>query len=103
MNIWVIRISFVLIAAALSICLYRVFRGPNRLDRIIAFDAISVCSVGMLVLISLRTGVDFPLEVMLLISLLGFITPTAFMDYTYNHPDPQLMLEEPPELEPPHD
>lgn len=80
----ILRISFILIGLSIVMCLYRFFRGPQRLDRILAFDAINACAVGLLVLVSWNVDVGFNIDLMLLISLLGFLTPTAYIDYIYN-------------------
>jgi multisubunit Na+/H+ antiporter MnhF subunit len=60
---------------------WRFLRGPSVLDRILAFDMCAVVSVGLLVLVSLHLQTGHYLELLLVYSLLGFSTTTAFTVY----------------------
>lgn len=77
----VITISFLLLAVAVLLALVRLRRGPSVLDRILAFDLISTSVVGMIVLLSVAWRTTMFLEVVLIVSLLGFFTTVAFVFY----------------------
>jgi multicomponent Na+:H+ antiporter subunit F len=80
MNI-VIAISFVMLTAAVLLALVRLRRGPSVLDRILSFDLIGTSVVGMIVLLSVAWHTTVFLEVILIVSLLGFFTTVAFVFY----------------------
>jgi multisubunit Na+/H+ antiporter MnhF subunit len=61
--------------------LYRLARGPHVLDRVMAFDLITSCAVGLIVLLSIQWNTPLYLELILIVSLLGFLTTVAFVFY----------------------
>ncbi len=61
--------------------LYRLARGPHVIDRVMAFDLITTCAVGMIVLLSIQWNTPLYLELILIVSLLGFLTTVAFVFY----------------------
>jgi multisubunit Na+/H+ antiporter MnhF subunit len=74
-------ICLILLATAALIALYRLVAGPTVLDRIVAFDMIAICIVGMMVLLSVLWRTQLFLELMLIFSLLGFVGTVAFVSY----------------------
>lgn len=68
--------------------LVRVARGPSLLDRILAFDLITTCAVGIIVLLSMRWATADYVELILIYTLLGFSGTTAFVFYLHRtyHP-----------------
>lgn len=82
MNV-VIYISFALLLLAIMLSLFRLRRGPSVLDRILAFDLIATCVVGMIVLLSVKWSTSVYVEVILIVSLLGFFTTVAFVYYLH--------------------
>ena len=77
----VIAISFAMLALAVVLALVRLRRGPSVLDRILSFDLIATCVVGMVVLLSVAWSTAVFLEAILIVSLLGFFTTVAFVFY----------------------
>jgi multisubunit Na+/H+ antiporter MnhF subunit len=80
MNV-VLIIAFLMLAAAVLAGLLRLCRGPSVLDRILAFDLVSICVVGMVVLLSVAWRTSVFIEAILIVSLLGFFTTVAFVSY----------------------
>lgn len=76
-----VNICFVLLGAAALIALWRVVFGPRILDRVVAYDAVAVCIIGMIVLLSVRWRTTHLIEIMLIFSLLGFMGSIAFVTY----------------------
>ncbi|MCC5841411.1 MAG: hypothetical protein JJT96_14940 [Opitutales bacterium] len=67
--------------------LIRMMRGPTVVDRILAFDMVAISLIALVVLLSLRWSTALYLELMLIISLLGFVGTVALVFYlqrTYN-------------------
>lgn len=79
----VIYICFAALTLATVCALVRLRRGPSVLDRILAFDLIATCVVGMVVLLSVKWNTPMYLEAILIVSLLGFFTTVAFVFYLY--------------------
>jgi multicomponent Na+:H+ antiporter subunit F len=77
--------SICLIGLALSVLLgfYRLAKGPSVLDRILAFDVIAVCSVGIIIILSMQWQTPYYLELILIFSLLGFFGTVAFVFYLH--------------------
>lgn len=72
---WVV----VLLVAAVS--LWRIARGPGTLDRMVGLDGFTVAVVGMVVMFSLQNAeVDF-IELVILITAIGFLTTVVFYYY----------------------
>ncbi|MBK7674034.1 K+/H+ antiporter subunit F [Accumulibacter sp.] len=76
-----IEIAFVLIGAALALNLYRLLRGPDTTDRILALDTLSINTIALLVLFGIRTASSAYFEVALLLALMGFIGTVALCKF----------------------
>jgi len=62
-----------LVALALGLSLARFLRGPRALDRVVAFDALTIVSVAAIALAGLVTGRAIYLDVALVYALLSFL------------------------------
>ncbi len=76
-----ITISYVLLSISLFLGSYRLIRGPTSLDRILAFDTLTITILGFIVVLSIQSRSIFYVEVFLLFCLLGFTSTVAFLDY----------------------
>jgi multicomponent K+:H+ antiporter subunit F len=76
-----IEIAFVLIGAALALNLYRLLRGPDTTDRILALDTLGINAIALLVLFGISTGSTAYFEVALLLALLGFVGTVALCKF----------------------
>jgi multicomponent K+:H+ antiporter subunit F len=76
-----IFISFVAVGAALLLATWRLLRGPDLPDRVLALDTLYISAIALLVLsgITWRTQVYF--EAALLIALIGFAGTVALALY----------------------
>lgn len=71
---------FVVLGLAL-IGLWRISRGPTTLDRMVGLDTFTIAAIGMAVVFSLQHGaVDF-IELVIVVTALGFFTTVAFYYY----------------------
>ncbi len=73
--------SFVLVGMSLLMGIMRLVIGPSVVDRIVALDAVVLCAVGFLALLSFVWRTTVYLDLLLVISLLGFLTTVAFVNY----------------------
>jgi len=80
-----ILIAAVFLAAFAGV--YRMLLGPDVADRILAFDTLAVCLIGLLVLFSVTLGTEVLLELILIFSCLGFFGTVAMVYYLNRHLD----------------
>ncbi len=92
-----VQILILLIIVAICFALYRLFRGPTVIDRLLAFDGIAICSVGILALLSLLWETDMYVELILVYSLLGFVGTVALVLYLHR----TIPVREPGDKKPP--
>lgn len=72
-------LAYAVLTVAILLGLHRLARGPGVLNRVLAFDLITTCAVGMIVLLSIQWNTALYLELILIFSLLGFLTTVAFV------------------------
>jgi multicomponent K+:H+ antiporter subunit F len=70
-------VSFAAIGIALLLALWRLVRGPEVPDRILALDTLYINAVAFIVLLGVRTGTTAYFEAALLIALFGFVATVA--------------------------
>jgi multisubunit Na+/H+ antiporter MnhF subunit len=81
MMTYALYLADAVLTTAILLGLYRLARGPHVIDRVMAFDLITTCAVGMIVLLSIQWNTPLYLELILIVSLLGFLTTVAFVFY----------------------
>lgn len=74
-------IAMVGVLLAISLCLWRILRGPTVVDRGIAADTLSVQVIGLAILMTIRMHRTAGFDVVLIIALLGFVSTVAFAQY----------------------
>ena len=72
-----IETGFMLIGLAMILCVWRLLRGPDMVDRILALDTLSINAIALLVLFGIRAGSTAYFEMALLLALLGFVGTVA--------------------------
>lgn len=77
----IIQTSFYILIVATLIGFYRLAKGPSVVDRILAFDSVVLCTVGLIVLLSRTWESPLFLELILIVSSLGFFGTVAFVSY----------------------
>jgi multisubunit Na+/H+ antiporter MnhF subunit len=76
---YAIQISEILLCLAVLIGFYRLVKGPTVVDRIIAFDLIVLTVVAYTALLSVEEATPHFVELILVISLLGFFGTIALV------------------------
>ncbi|RKY31644.1 MAG: Na(+)/H(+) antiporter subunit F [Candidatus Omnitrophota bacterium] len=76
-----IGFGFIILSICCVLCLYRVAKGPTPADRTVAIDILGIIVVGFCVLLSLKTGKDFYINVGLAWALLSFIGTIALSKF----------------------
>ncbi len=76
-----IQIAFALVTAAVMMSFWRLLRGPDMPDRILALDTLYINTIALLVLLGIHLGSALFFEAALLIALMGFISTVALCKY----------------------
>jgi len=70
-----------LLGAALALAGWRLLRGPDLVDRVLALDTVYVNATALLVLYGIRLGTTDYYEAALIIAALGFLGTAAFAKF----------------------
>lgn len=76
-----ISIAFTCIAAALFLNFWRLLRGPDLPDRILALDTMYINTIALLVLFGIHQDLTVFFEAALLIALMGYVGTVALCKY----------------------
>lgn len=76
-----IPIAFAMMGLALLLNLWRLLRGPDLPDRIVALDTLYINTIALLVLLDIYLDSPIYFEVALLIAMMGFIGTVAACKY----------------------
>ncbi len=79
MTTLLLQLSLAVLLAALLLGFWRMARGPTVVDRILAFDAVVLCAVGLITVLSRVWQSEYYMELILIISSLGFFGTVAFV------------------------
>jgi multicomponent K+:H+ antiporter subunit F len=83
MTILPLALDFATLAVALAmvLCGWRLFRGPDMPDRILAFDTLYINVVALVVLLGVRWQTAMMFEAALIVAMLGFVGTVALARY----------------------
>lgn len=76
-----IQIALAAIALAIALTVFRLIKGPDAPDRILALDTLYVNAVALLVVLGVYDSSSIYFEAALLIALMGFVGTVAFSRY----------------------
>jgi multicomponent K+:H+ antiporter subunit F len=76
-----IQVAYVLLGLSIALAAYRLLRGPDVVDRVLALDTMYVNSAALLVLYGLELGRDHYYEAALVIAMLGFVTTVVLAKF----------------------
>jgi multicomponent K+:H+ antiporter subunit F len=77
----VIPLAFAMIGLSVALCLYRLMRGPDTTDRILALDTLYINAIALLVLLGIESSNSAYFESALLIAAMGFVGTVALAKY----------------------
>ncbi len=72
-----LTLATILLALAATLCFWRLLKGPDIVDRIMALDTLSIIAIALIVGYGIRTDNPAYFEMALLIALLGFVATVA--------------------------
>ncbi|MDG6778768.1 K+/H+ antiporter subunit F [Thiomicrorhabdus sp. zzn3] len=76
-----LNIAFVLVTLAALLSFYRLLKGPDVPDRILALDTLYINAIALLILSGLRLESALYFEAALLIAVMGFVGTVALSKY----------------------
>ena len=76
-----VRVAFTLMSLAALLNLWRLVRGPDAPDRILALDTLYINTIALLVLLGIHFDSTVYFESALVLALMGFIGTAAFCKY----------------------
>jgi multicomponent K+:H+ antiporter subunit F len=76
-----IEIGFVLIGLAMALNLWRLIRGPDATDRVLALDTLTINAIALLVLFGIRAGSSAYFEAALILAAMGFVGTAALCKF----------------------
>jgi len=74
-----LTIAMVTLAALLNF--YRLIKGPDEPDRVLAIDTLNVNAIALIILLGITLGTRMYLESALLIAVMGFVSTVAMAKY----------------------
>ena len=78
---WALAIAYGLVGLAFVLSFYRLLRGPDAPDRILALDTLYVNTIALLVLLGIDLSSAIYFESALLIAMMGFVGTIALSKY----------------------
>jgi multicomponent K+:H+ antiporter subunit F len=76
-----ITLALAMLGAAFALNFYRLLRGPDLPDRILALDTLYINGIGLLILLNIRFQTTVYFEAALLIAVTGFLGTIAVAKY----------------------
>ncbi|KPJ80422.1 MAG: cation:proton antiporter [Gammaproteobacteria bacterium SG8_30] len=76
-----ILVALGLIGLAMALAFWRLLRGPDVVDRVIAIDTLYINACAMLLAYGMLGTTDLHFEAALIIAMLGFLSTAAFAKF----------------------
>lgn len=76
-----LNVLIVFIALSLMLTLIRFLKGPTTVDRVVAFDSMSVIATSLLVVLSFYFNKSLYLDIAFVFGLIGFIGTVVFAKF----------------------
>ena len=76
-----LNIGMAAVTVAVALCAWRLLRGPETTDRLLALDTLYMNAVALIVLLGIRWNTALLFEAALLVAMLGFASTVALARY----------------------
>ncbi|GGY81326.1 K+/H+ antiporter subunit F [Marinobacter zhanjiangensis] len=74
-------VTLAMVSAAALLNVYRLVKGPDAPDRILALDTLYINGIALVILLDVALGTRLYLEVALLMAIMGFVGTVALAKY----------------------
>ncbi|MEN9544347.1 MAG: Na(+)/H(+) antiporter subunit [Pseudomonadota bacterium] len=78
---WALGFAMVCVTLALLLGGWRLLRGPDAADRVLALDTLYINVVALVILLGLRLRSELLFEAALIVAMLGFVSTVALARY----------------------
>ena len=78
---WALGIGFTALGLAVALNLFRLLKGPDVADRILALDTMVINAIGIIVLGGIAGGSGTSFEAAMLLALVGFVGTVAYCKF----------------------
>jgi multicomponent K+:H+ antiporter subunit F len=78
---WALDFAVLAVALASALCGWRLLRGPETADRLLALDTLYINAAALAILLGMRQGSALLFEAALIIAMLGFVSTVALARY----------------------
>lgn len=79
--VWALNFAFAAVVLAMLLCGWRLLRGPQTTDRLLALDTLYINAVALVILLGIKLRSDLLFEAALIIAMLGFVSTVALARY----------------------
>lgn len=69
------------VTVAVALCAWRLLKGPELCDRVLALDTLYMNMVAMIILLDIRWDTELLFEAALLVAMMGFVATVALARY----------------------
>ncbi|TNF56070.1 MAG: K+/H+ antiporter subunit F [Burkholderiales bacterium] len=76
-----LNVGILSVAAAVLMCSWRLFKGPDIADRVLALDTLYMSVVALIILLDMRWDTVLLFEAALIVAMLGFVSTVALARY----------------------
>ncbi len=76
-----LNVGVVVVALAVLLCGWRLLKGPEIADRILALDTLYMSMVALVILLNIRWNTELLFEAALLVAMMGFVSTVAQARY----------------------
>ncbi|HCP14799.1 MAG TPA: cation:proton antiporter [Peptococcaceae bacterium] len=73
--------AFALVGISIVLSLYRLFRGPESVDRMVSLDTINMIVIGLISMLTIYYGNPLFIDIAIAYSILAFLETTVFGRY----------------------
>lgn len=72
-----LNFAFACVTLALLLTAWRLLRGPDAVDRVLALDTLYINVVALIILLGVRASANLLFEAALIVAMLGFVSTVA--------------------------
>lgn len=76
-----INAAIIMVFMAMALNVWRLARGPQVVDRILALDTITINAIALILLFGMLLGTSMIFEAALLLAMMGFVGTAAFCKF----------------------
>ena len=76
-----INSAIIMVFLAMALNVWRLARGPQVVDRILALDTITINAIALILLFGMLLGTSMIFEAALLLAMMGFVGTAAFCKF----------------------